>query len=128
MKHVVRVIGVALFAAVMISAPLFSARKFIDSRNEKRAANASQVAAARSAASAAAVKVEANAQHIEALADTARKTCQALNTDAARLNKVLDYFELYVKLNNPGPGTDRFFDGLPRPTIIRCTPKRSHAP
>lgn len=121
--HRIRMALAALGVATLIASPIYSARHFVDSRNEKRQANSAQLKAARNAATAAAIKVSNNAARIEVLADANAKTCNALNVDAGRLNKVLDYFELYAKSANPGPGTDAFFNGLPRPAIIRCTPK-----
>lgn len=103
--------ALAILAAFLL--PLYSAVRIIDDRNDRRAAAAAALAHAQT-------KAAINAARIESLAASNAATCAALNTDADRLNKVLDYTEIVAKMANPGPATDHFFAGLPRPIHAKC--------
>lgn len=121
--HVVKLVGILLFAAAMIATPLWSADRFIDARNERRAASAQAVKSAKDAAVAAALKVQANSDRIAVLAEVTGAACRALNVDADRLNAIIDYFHALAIKDNPGPQTEALFAGIPRPVVVKCSPK-----
>lgn len=110
-------------AAAVVVFVLFAGYTIVDNRNEARARTAAAVARTNA-------KATLNEARIGALAAITAQNCATLNTDARRLNAVLDYFEAYVKAQDPGPATNRFFAALPRPVETTCTaiPSRSPPP
>lgn len=105
----------AFLIIVMIVTPLLLALHTVDVRNARRRDNQTKIEALAAVA-------EANARVSVALAKANRHVCQVQNTDAHRLNMVIDYFELISKQANPGPATDHFWAGVPRPVVRRCSP------
>lgn len=108
--HLVTIVGAALVVVFV----LYCGYRVVDDRNNRRTANASALAHTEA-------RAEANAARIAAIADTTRQICATQNIDAHRLNKVLDYIEVYVKANSTDPGIDAFFAGIPRPVVTKCT-------
>lgn len=103
---------VTITVVAILTPPLLGVR-FTDDRHDRRVA----------AAAAQRVNVARDRQNRAAIAAVARLTlqlCTVQNTDARRLNTLIDYFEGVAKQVQPGPETDAFWARVPRPTVKRC--------
>lgn len=50
------------------------------------------------------------------------RLCRVQNDASRSTNAIIAYFEVISKQVDPGPATDRFWAGVPRPVVKRCTP------
>lgn len=108
-------VGAVVVVVALVITPLLLGFRIVDDRHDRRVANAAVLRAN-------ATKIRATQDALAAVATLTLKVCQVQNTDAHRLNTLIDYFETVSKKVQPGAETDAFWARVPRPVVRRCTP------